>query len=48
MNTKDVHADLIAAGLCLLQAIKLVWSAHREIVTDEGPVPTDDSKLTTT
>jgi len=34
--------------LWMVQAIKLVWSCHREIITDEGPVPTDDSNLLTT
>lgn len=40
--------DPRGAGIGTPEAIKLVWSAHREIVTDEGPVPTDESKLVTT
>lgn len=39
---------LTTLALAAPQAIRLVWSAHREIVTDEGPVPTDESLLTTT
>lgn len=40
--------DPRGAGIGTPEAIKLVWSAHREIVTDEGPVPTDESLLATT
>jgi 1-pyrroline-5-carboxylate dehydrogenase len=40
--------DPRGAGIGTPEAIRLVWSAHREIVTDEGPVPTDESLLVTT
>mmetsp|Transcript_2467 Transcript_2467/g.7406 ORF Transcript_2467/g.7406 Transcript_2467/m.7406 type:complete len:95 (+) Transcript_2467:1869-2153(+) len=40
--------DPRGAGIGTPEAIKLVWSCHREIITDEGPVPTDDSNLLTT
>lgn len=33
--------DPRAAGIGTPEAIKLVWSCHREIITDVGPVPKD-------
>jgi len=39
--------DPRGAGIGSQEAIKLVWSCHREIVYDEGPVPSD-AQLTTT
>lgn len=31
--------DPRGAGIGTPEAIKLVWSCHREIITDEGPIP---------
>jgi 1-pyrroline-5-carboxylate dehydrogenase len=31
--------DPRGAGIGTPEAIKLVWSSHREIIIDEGPVP---------
>lgn len=31
--------DPRGAGIGTPEAIKLVWSAHREVIMDEGPVP---------
>lgn len=40
--------DPRGAGIGTPEAIKLVWSGHREIIIDEGPVPTEESSLITT
>ncbi len=36
------------AGIGTAEAIRLVWSAHREIITDVGPVPPAGTVLATT
>ena len=37
-----------AAGIGTAEAIRLVWSCHREVITDYGPAPADVSALKTT
>jgi len=37
-----------SAGIGTPEAIRLVWSCHREIINDYGPIPTDLSALKTT
>ena len=36
------------AGIGTAEAIRLVWSAHREIIMDVGPVPPPGTVLATT
>lgn len=36
------------AGIGTPEAIRLVWSCHREVINDYGPVPTDTSTYKTT
>ncbi|CAN0321376.1 unnamed protein product, partial [Scytosiphon promiscuus] len=31
--------DPRAAGIGTIEAIRMVWSCHREVIMDEGPVP---------
>jgi len=40
--------DPRSAGIGTPEAIRLVWSCHREIINDYGPIPTDLSALKTT
>lgn len=40
--------DPRGAGIGTPEAIRLVWSCHREIIHDFGPTPTDMSALKTT
>lgn len=40
--------DPRAAGIGTPEAIRLVWSCHREVIQDFGPVPKDRALLTTT
>lgn len=37
-----------SAGIGTPEAIRLVWSCHREVINDYGPAPTDTSVMKTT
>jgi 1-pyrroline-5-carboxylate dehydrogenase len=39
--------DPRGAGIGTPEAIRLVWSCHREIINDHGPVPEAAALLTT-